>query len=67
MVVFEKYSKTIFMNNYDPNGLGIANGNIFGFPVDEKNAEIVIIPVPWDATASYKKGTAFAPEAILKA
>ena len=55
------------MNNYDPNGLGIANGNIFGFPVDEKNAEIVIIPVPWDATASYKKGTAFAPETILKA
>ena len=37
---------------FDPNGVGIANGNIFGFPVAEENADIVIIPVPWDATAS---------------
>lgn len=53
--------------SFDPNGVGIANGNIFGFPVSEKEADIVIIPVPWDATASYGKGTSDGPEAILEA
>lgn len=52
---------------FDPNGVGIANGNIFGFPVDENDANIVIIPVPWDATASYGKGTSDGPKAILDA
>jgi agmatinase len=53
--------------NFDPNGVGIANGNVFGFPVEEKDAGIVIVPVPWDATASYGKGTSEGPEAILLA
>lgn len=54
-------------NNFDPNGVGIANGNIFGFPVTESEADIVIIPIPWDATASYGKGTSDGPQAILDA
>jgi agmatinase len=53
--------------SFDPNGVGIANGNIFGFPVTEDEADIVIIPVPWDATASYGKGTSDGPKAILEA
>lgn len=52
---------------FDPNGVGIANGNIFGFPVTENDAEIILIPVPWDATASYGKGTSNGPQAILDA
>lgn len=55
------------MTEFDPNDVGISNGNIFGFPVSEEQANIVIIPVPWDATASYKKGTAYGPQAILEA
>lgn len=54
-------------NNFDPNGVGIANGNIFGFPVEENEANIVIIPVPWDATASYGKGASDGPAVILDA
>jgi agmatinase len=53
--------------NFNPDGVGIANGNIFGFPVEEADADIVIIPVPWDATASYGKGTSDGPQAILDA
>ncbi len=53
--------------SFDPNGVGIANGNIFGFPVTENEANIVIIPIPWDATASYGKGTSDGPKAILDA
>ena len=55
------------MTQFDPNGVGIANGNIFGFPYKENEADIVIIPIPWDATASYGKGTSNGPEAILEA
>ena len=53
--------------SFDPNGVGVANGNIFGFPVNEDDANIVIIPIPWDATASYAKGTSNGPKAILDA
>lgn len=53
--------------SFDPNGVGIANGNLFGFPVTENEANIVVIPVPWDATASYGKGTSDGPQAILDA
>ncbi len=53
--------------SFDPNGVGIANGNLFGFPVTKEEATIVIIPVPWDATASYGKGTSDGPQAILDA
>jgi len=52
---------------FDPNGVGIANGNIFGFPVALEEANFVITPIPWDATASYGKGTSSGPKAILDA
>jgi agmatinase len=54
-------------NNFDPNGVGIANGNLFGFPYTIDEAELVIIPVPWDATASFGKGTSNGPQQILEA
>jgi agmatinase len=52
---------------FDPNGVGVANGNIFGFPFNEQDANIILIPVPWDATASYGKGASKGPEIILNA
>lgn len=52
---------------FNPNNVLVANGNIFGFPCKEENADIVIVPVPWDATASYGKGSSLGPQAILKA
>ena len=53
--------------SFDPNGVGVANGNLFGFPVTEGDADLVIIPIPWDATASYGKGTSNGPQSILEA
>jgi agmatinase len=55
------------MSDFNPNDIAVPNGNIFGFPVSESEADIVIIPVPWDATASYGKGTSDGPQAILNA
>jgi agmatinase len=51
---------------FDPNGPGI-NGNLFGLPFTPENAELVVIPVPWEVTVSYHTGAAKGPKAILKA
>lgn len=51
---------------FNPNDPGIA-GKLFGLPFNEENAEVIIVPVPWEVTVSYKTGTAFAPKAILEA
>ncbi len=40
---------------FNPNGVGVSNGNIFGFPIEENNLEHVIISIPWSVTASYQK------------
>lgn len=53
--------------SFDPNDIGVANGNFCGLPVTKEEAELIIIPVPWDATASYGRGTAEGPDAILAA
>lgn len=55
------------INNFDPDGPGVDNGNYFGLPFGEKDASLVIISVPWDVTTSYGDGTSGAPEAIIDA
>ncbi|MEO6844746.1 MAG: agmatinase family protein, partial [Ginsengibacter sp.] len=43
------------------------NNGIFGLPFTEEDAKLVLLPVPWEVTVSYKPGTARAPEHICKA
>ena len=52
---------------FNPNTIAIPNGNFFGFPYTIEESEIVIVPVPWDVTASYRAGTSKAPEAVKAA
>ncbi|OEK04435.1 agmatinase family protein [Roseivirga misakiensis] len=54
------------MDGFDPNGVGV-KGSLFGLPFTTENAKVIIIPVPWDVTASYGGGAANAPQAILDA
>lgn len=42
-------------------------GEIFGLPFTLSEAEVVLIPVPWEVTVSYSAGTAGGPEAIRQA
>jgi agmatinase len=60
-------SKSEKIKSFDPNNLGDPNANIYGLPFSCEEAEIVIIPVPWDVTVSYSDGTAKGPEAIFNA
>ena len=53
--------------NFDPNAVGNPNHNIFGLPFTEDDAALIIVPVPWEVTVSYKAGTARAPEHVCKA
>lgn len=55
------------MEKFNPNDVGVANGNLFGLPYTEEESDIIIIPVCSDITASFNKGTAKAPSAILEA
>jgi len=54
------------VENFDHNGPGI-KGNLFGLPYTIETAKVVILPVPWEVTVSYKSGTVLGPEAILNA
>lgn len=58
-------SKEDKINNFDPNGPGLEDAGLFGLPFDVEEAEVVIIPVPWDVTVSFGDGTSDAPEALL--
>ena len=51
---------------FDPDAPAEGPG-IYGLPHSPEDAAVILIPVPWDATASYAKGTARGPEAILRA
>lgn len=52
---------------FDPNAAASADSGIFGLDQDEAAAGVTVIPVPWDATASYRKGAASGPAAMLRA
>lgn len=52
---------------FDPNGIGAAQAQIFGLPFNYPESKVVLLPVPWDATASYRPGSAAGPEAIRQA
>jgi agmatinase len=54
------------IQSFDPNAPG-ASSNLFGLPFTIEQAELVIVPVPWEVTVSYQTGTAQGPQAILDA
>lgn len=55
------------LSNFDPNSVGLKTNNIFGLPFREEDAQLVLLPVPWEVTVSYRQGTARGPENIFDA
>ncbi len=53
--------------NFDPNSVGLKSNNIFGLPFTEEQSQLVLLPVPWEVTVSYRAGTARGPEKIFNA
>jgi agmatinase len=52
---------------FDPDAAALKESGIFGLPNDPARAHVHVIPVPFDATTSYRKGAARGPGAILRA
>ncbi len=62
-----KNNKEEIIQNFDPNGVGLNNGNFIGLPFDYDTSDIILFPVPWDVTVSYRAGTNQGPKNILEA
>jgi len=52
---------------FDPDAAASKSSGIYGLPFKSKDAQVVIIPVPFEATTSYGGGTSRGPAAVLEA
>lgn len=52
---------------FDPNAAATQDSGIFGLDYSLKEAKLIYLPVPWEATTSYGGGTSQGPKAILEA
>ena len=52
--------------HFNPSAVGDTRGSIFGLPFNFEDSEIVILPVPWDATVSFRPGCSLGPERVLQ-
>lgn len=55
------------MTDLDPDAAAKPDSGIFGLEDTPEAARVVLLPIPWDATTSYRPGAASAPAAILAA
>lgn len=55
------------IDNYNPSGIGIDNGHVFGLPFEFEESDIIILPVPWEVTTSFGSGCSKGPQQILDA
>lgn len=54
------------LTNFDPDA-PFDGSRLFGLPHSVDEAAVAVVPVPWDATTSYRQGTAAAPDNVLTA
>src|SRR5258706_3109010 len=52
---------------FDPDQCPPADAGIFGLPFTADESRLVLVPVPWDATTSYRPGARLGPAAIRQA
>ena len=50
--------------SYNPNSTSVESNGIFGLPHSVDEAKVVLMPVPWEATVTYKTGTSLGPHLI---
>lgn len=55
------------LSRFDVAGAGAPDGSVFGLPYAADECSVVLVPVPWEATTSYGRGTAGGPAAIRAA
>ena len=55
------------MSSFDPDAAAAPGSGVFGLPFTRDGSAVVLAPVPFDATVSYRRGAARGPEAIRAA
>lgn len=55
------------VEDFDPDAPGAIGGGLFGLPHRVEDAKVVVIPVPFEATTSYGRGTVNGPQRVLEA
>ena len=55
------------IKNFNSGTNGLFHKGLFGLPFEVSESELVVIPVPWDVTTSFRDGSLEGPEAILEA
>ena len=55
------------MSDFDPNLAADPDAGLFGLDTTLADAELVVLPVPFDATCSFRRGAANGPAAVLEA
>lgn len=55
------------MAAFEESGVAKHDAQIFGLPFSVEESEVILIPVPWEVTVSFRPGTANGPEAIREA
>ena len=63
----DKPSPPVDTQPFDPDGPATRGAGIFGLPHTAETAAVVVVPVPFEATVSYRQGTVYGPEAIFQA
>lgn len=52
---------------FDPNAPSMDDTGVYGLPFTAEESDIILVPVPWEATVSYGSGASEGPEAIREA
>jgi agmatinase len=63
----KKTAATAEPRAFDPSGPAQAGSGIYGISTSAEQSLVHLIPVPFEATTSYRGGTSAAPQAILEA
>lgn len=53
--------------SFDPDAAAQPGSGIFGLDCERKDSRVILLPVPFDATTSYRRGTSLGPAAIFRA
>lgn len=54
-------------SEFDPNAAAAKDSGIYGLPSTYETSRMILIPVPYEATTSYRGGTSHGPSAIRQA
>lgn len=55
------------LHDFDPDGAAGDDSGLFGLPHTPEQAAVTVIPVPWEVTTSYRRGTVRAPRLVFEA